>query len=41
MKPYEDLTDVRDVFVIIDFPGSGDGEEIFTQEDPDGKEDAE
>ena len=41
VKPYEDLNDVEDTFVIIDFPGAGDGEEIFTQEDPDGKEDAE
>lgn len=41
VKPYEDLTDIQEAFVVIDFPGAGDGEEIPVGEDPDGKEDAE
>ena len=41
VKPYEDLTDVRDVFVVIDFFNDTATTEIYTQEDPDGKEDAE
>ena len=40
VKPYEDLTTVQDVFVIIDFPGAG--EEIpMEQGEDDGGEDTE
>ncbi len=40
VKPYQDLTSVQEVFVIIDFPGAG--EEIPVQQgDADGEEDAE
>ena len=41
IKPYEDLTSVQDVFVVIDFPGAGDGEEIPVGQDTSGEEDAE
>ena len=41
VKPYEDLTSVQETFVVIDFPGAGDGEEIPVEEDPQGEEDAE
>ena len=40
IKPYEDLTSVQDVFVVIDFPGAGDGEEIPVGQDTSGEEDA-
>lgn len=40
VKPYQDLTSVQEVFVIIDFPGAG--EDIPVQQgDEDGEEDAE
>lgn len=41
VRPYEDLTSVREVFVIIDFPGAGEGEDYLAQADPEGTEDAE
>lgn len=41
VRPYEDLTNVQESFVVIDFPGAGDGEEIPVQKDPEGEEDAE
>ena len=41
IKTYEDLTSVQDVFVVIDFPGAGDGEEIPVGQDTSGEEDAE
>ena len=41
VRPYEDLTQVKDVFVIIDFPGAGDETGIPLQEDPQGEEDTE
>ena len=37
IKPYEDLTSVQDVFVVIDFPGAGDGEEIPVGQDTSGR----
>ncbi len=41
VRPYEDLTSVQEVFVIIDFPGAGEGEDYLAQADPEGTEDAE
>ena len=41
VRPYEDLTSVQEVFVIIDFPGAGEGEDYLAQDDPEGTEDAE
>ena len=41
VRPYEDLTAVEDVFVIIDFPGAGEETEIPVEEDPQGEEDTE
>ena len=41
VEPYQDLTNVQEAFVVIDFPGAGDGEEIPVQEDPQGEEDGE
>ena len=41
VRPYEDLTSVQEVFVIIDFPGAGGGEDYLAQADPEGTEDAE
>lgn len=41
VKPYEDLTAVQDVFVVIDFPGAGEGEDYLLDQDAPGEEDAE
>lgn len=41
VRPYEDLTSVQEVFVIIDFPGAEEGEDYLAQADPEGTEDAE
>ena len=41
VRPYEDLTSVQEVFVIIDFPGAGEGKDYLAQADPEGTEDAE
>ena len=42
IRPSEELTDVRDVFVIIDFPGKGDdAPAVDAEPDPDGGEDLE
>ena len=41
VRPYEVLTSVQEVFVIIDFPGAGEGEDYLAQADPEGTEDAE
>ena len=39
--PYEDLTRVQEVYVVIDFPGAGEGEDILSDQDTQGEEDAE
>ena len=41
VQPYEDLSAVEDVFVVIDFPGAGDDTGIPVEEDPTGQEDTE
>ena len=41
VRPYEDLTAVEEVFVVIDFPGAGEDTGIPLEEDPAGQEDTE
>ena len=41
VRPYEDLTRVQEVYVVIDFPGAGEGEDIPAGQDTQGEEDAE
>ena len=41
VRPYEDLTRVQEVYVVIDFPGAGEGEDILSDQDTQGEEDAE
>ena len=41
IRPFEDLTTVKEVFVITDFPGKGEGEAQLDQDDQTGGEDPE
>lgn len=41
VRPYEDLTRVQEVYVVIDFPGAGEREDIPAGQDTQGEEDAE
>ena len=41
IRPFEDLTQVKEVFVITDFPGKGEGEAQLDQDAQTGGEDPE